>query len=155
MTEPRADLANELANRAMARDAEAKHDPSNGQFTGGGGGSEGGGKPIPKRASGNPAKEGAIAAGFKGSTPAEQGAIAARQEKSSGGASHLEKAGARLARTGLGGVEQAKAWAKENSLSPEDTAQVMKGFHGESGKVKASSAGERTGKPLGGLASRH
>jgi hypothetical protein len=43
---PRADLGAELEYRRirLARDAETKHDPSNGQFTSGGGGS-GGSKP--------------------------------------------------------------------------------------------------------------
>lgn len=55
-----------------AGEGNPNHDPSTGQFSSGGGG--GGSK-------GDPAREGRIAAGFKGSTPGEQGQIAARSEK--------------------------------------------------------------------------
>jgi hypothetical protein len=58
-------------SRMAARDAETKHDPATGQFTSGSGGGSG---------KGNPAREGRIAAGFKGGTPGEQGQIAAKKE---------------------------------------------------------------------------
>lgn len=78
-----ADLAQELANKKagrIAKDAgfsEGDHPRAdNGQFgAGGGGGSKSG------KFKGDPAKQGAIAAGFEGGTPAEKGNIAASKEQ--------------------------------------------------------------------------